>query len=135
MVQQDMVVKECCNMHMMSTHFRDNLQRSLFDWDSQPLMFDDGASTSITNDLQDFKTKPTPIMQKVKGIAGSVKVTYRRTVKWRIEDNNNIIHTYIIPNTYYIAAAQQESYHHNISLNRCKITSHMWKEWGAQLQA
>ena len=48
-------------MHMMSTHFRDNLQRSSFDLDSQPLMFDDGASTSITNDLQDFMTKPTPI--------------------------------------------------------------------------
>ena len=37
-------------MHMMSTHFRDNLQRSLIDLDSQPLMFDDGASASITND-------------------------------------------------------------------------------------
>ena len=73
--------------------------------DSQPLMFDDGASTSITNDLQDFMIKPTPITRKVKGIAGSGKATYRGTVKWKIEDDNNIIHMFIIPNTYYIAAA------------------------------
>ena len=92
-------------MHTMSTHFRDNLQRSLFDLGSQPLMFDDGASASISNDLWDFLTRPTPITRKVKGIAGSVKATYHRTVKWKIEDNNNIIHTFIIPNTYYITAA------------------------------
>ena len=54
--------KECCNMHMMSTHCRDNLQRSSFDLDSQPLMFDDGASASIANDLQDFMTKPASMM-------------------------------------------------------------------------
>ena len=51
-----------CNMHMMSTHFKNNLWRNSFDSDSHPLMFDDGASTSITNDLQDFVIKPTPIM-------------------------------------------------------------------------
>ena len=50
-----------CNMHRMSTHFKDNLQKNSFDSDSHPLMFDDGASTSITNDLQDFMQKPTPI--------------------------------------------------------------------------
>ena len=62
MAQQDMVIKGHCNMHMMSTHFKDNLQRNSFDLDSQPLMFNDGASISITNDLQDFVIKPTPIM-------------------------------------------------------------------------
>ena len=51
-------------MHMMSNVFRDNLQRSSFELDSQPLMFNDGASASITNDLQDFVTKPTSIMSK-----------------------------------------------------------------------
>ena len=60
--------KGCCNMHTMSSHFRNNLQRTSFDLDSQPLMFNDGASTSITNDLQDFVTQ-----QNVKGIAGSAK--------------------------------------------------------------
>ena len=48
-------------MHKMSTHFRDNLWKNSFDPDSHPLMFDDGASASITNDLQDFIWKPTPI--------------------------------------------------------------------------
>ena len=58
-----------CNMHTMSTHFKNNLWRNSFNLDSHPLMFDDGASTSITNDLQDFMMKPTPITRKVKGIA------------------------------------------------------------------
>ena len=46
-------------MHKMSTHFRDNLWKTSFDSDSHPLMFDDGASASIMNDLQDFIQKPT----------------------------------------------------------------------------
>ena len=49
-------------MHTMSTHFRSNLHRIPFDSDSQPLMFDDGASACITNDLWDFVTKPTAII-------------------------------------------------------------------------
>ena len=48
-------------MHRMSTHFKDNLWKNSFDSDSHPLMFDDGVSASITNDLQDFMRKPTPI--------------------------------------------------------------------------
>ena len=92
-------------MHIMSIHFKNSLQRDPFDLDSQPLMFDDGASASITNDLWDFVTRPTAITHKVKGIAGSAKATYCGTVKWKIEDDNNSIHTFVIPNTYYIAAA------------------------------
>ena len=45
--------------------------------------------------------RPTPITQKVKGIAGSAKATYCGTVKWKIEDDNNIVHMFTIPNTYY----------------------------------
>ena len=92
-------------MHMMSTHFRNSLQRVPFDSDSQPLMFDDGVFASITNDSQDFVTRPTAITCKVRWIAGSAKATYCGTVKWKIEDDNNIIHTFVIPNTYYITAA------------------------------
>ena len=99
------LAKGHCNMHMMSTHFQNNLQRNSFDLDSHPLMFDGGASTSITNDLQDFMIRQTLIRRKVKGIAGSAKATYRGTVKWKIEDDNNIVHMFTIPNTYYTANA------------------------------
>ena len=92
-------------MHNMSMHFRDNLWQNSFDSDSHPLMFDDGASASITNDLQDFIRKPTPITRKVKGIAGSTEATYHGTVKWKIEDDDNMVHTFTIPNTYYITNA------------------------------
>ena len=50
-------------------------------------------------------TKPRAIMQKVNGIAGSAKATYHDTVKWKIEDGNNIIHTFVISNKYYITAS------------------------------
>ena len=68
-------------------------------------MFDDGASASITNDLQDFMRRLTPITQKVKGIVGSAEAMYCGTVKWKIEDDNNIVHMFTIPNTYYITNA------------------------------
>ena len=94
-----------CNMHKVLMHFKNNLQKNAADLDSHPLMFDDGASTSITNDLQDFVRRPTVITRKVKGIVGSAEATYCGTVKWKIEDDNNIVHTFTIPNTYYIANA------------------------------
>ena len=55
------LLKGHCNMHRMSMYFKDNLRQNSFDSNSHPLTFDDGASTSITNDLQDFMRKPTPI--------------------------------------------------------------------------
>ena len=90
-------------MHNMSMHFRDNLWQKSFDSDSHPLMFDDGASAPIMNDLQDFIQKPTSITRKVKGIAGSAEAPYRGTVEWKIEDDDNMVHTFTIPNMYYIA--------------------------------
>ena len=41
----------------------------------------------------------------MKGIVGSAEATYRGTVKWKIEDDDNMVHTFTIPNTYYIANA------------------------------
>ena len=72
-----------CNMYKMSTHFKDNLRKNSFDSDSHPLMYDDGVSASIINDLQDFVRKPTLITRKVKGIVGSAEATYYGTVKWK----------------------------------------------------
>ena len=92
-------------MHRMLTHFKDNLQKNSFDSDPHPLMFDHGVSASITNDLRDFMRKPTPIMRKVNGVAGSAEVTYCGTVKWKIEYDNNMVHMFTIPNTCYITNA------------------------------
>ena len=92
-------------MRTIPMHFINSLWRNSFDSDSHPLMFDDGASPSFTNDLQDLLMKPSLIMQKVKGISGSAKGMYCGTVKWKIEDDNNFIQTLTIPNIYYIANA------------------------------
>ena len=74
-------------------------------------------------------------MQKVKGIAGSAKATYCGTVKWKIEDDNNIVHMFTIPNTFYIAnaptrilspqhfAQQMQDHKPHVEGTRCTTTS------------
>ena len=68
-------------------------------------MFDDGVSASITNDLKDFVSTPSHIKHNVKGISGNAQATFRGTVKWQLEDNQEKIYELTIPNSYYIVAA------------------------------
>ena len=68
-------------------------------------MFDDGASTSITNDLGDFISTPTSIQCNVKGISSNAEVTFKGMVRWQLEDDQGTIHKLTIPNSYYIGAA------------------------------
>ena len=121
------------NMHRMSTHFKDNLQKNSFDSDSHPLMYDHGVSASITNDLRDFMMKLTPITRKVKGIAGSAEATYRGTVKRKIEDDNDMVHTTQYQIHITSPMHQQGSYHLNMLIlpNRCRTTNHIQKEQDA----
>ena len=52
-----------------------------------------------------MEIEQTLITRKVKGIAGSAEATYRGTVKWKIEDDDNMVHPFTIPNMYYIPNA------------------------------
>ena len=56
---------------------------------SYPIIWDSGASISITNDAKDFigKIKPFPDL-KVKGIANKMKAVGRGTVLWTVLDTN-----------------------------------------------
>ena len=93
----------CC-MHSMTTSFDKGLNTTTFDTDSSPIMFDDGASTSITNDLGDFISTPTSIQCNVKGISSNAEVTFKGMVRWQLEDDQGTIHKLTIPNSYYIGA-------------------------------
>ena len=95
----------CCHMHPMATSCDRSMRRALFDKDSHAIMFDDGVSASITNDLKDFVSTPSHIKHNVKGISGNAQATFRGTVKWQLEDNQGKIHELTIPNSYYIVAA------------------------------
>ena len=66
-------------------------------------MSDDGASVSIMNDLKDFITTPTLIKHNVEGIYGNAHVTFKGTVKWKLEDDQRKFHDLTIPNSYHIA--------------------------------
>ena len=76
-----------------------------FNTDSHSIMFDDGVSASIMNDLKDFTTTPTCIKCNIKGISRNAQVTFKGTVRWKLEDNQGKIHDLIISNSYYIVAA------------------------------
>ena len=94
-----------CQMHTMTTSFDRSLRKAPFDTDSHCIMFDNGASASIMNDLKNFITTPTCIKCNVKGISGNAQATFRGRVKWQLEDNQGKLHELTIPNSYYIVAA------------------------------
>ena len=81
------------------------MRRAPFDTDSHSIMFDDGASASITNHLNDFISTPTHIKHNVKWISGNAQATYRGTEKWQLEDDQGKVHELTIPNSYYIVTA------------------------------
>ena len=53
-----------------------NAPSGSFDSDSQVLMLDDGASTCITNNMNDFTEPPKRVDRKVKGIKGHAQATH-----------------------------------------------------------
>ena len=72
-----------------------------YDSDSYILAIDNCSSRCITNNLSDYISKPQKVEVKVRGIAGTVSATYKGTVRWKIEDDAGVTHTWLIPDTYY----------------------------------
>ena len=79
--------------------------RSQFDSDSKPLMLDDGASASITNDLNDIIHPPKQVNHKVRGIKGHANGTHLGMICWHIEDDMGRMHAIVINSTYLIPDA------------------------------
>jgi hypothetical protein len=76
-----------------------------FDSDSYQIMVDNGASYSISNNLDDFIEPPTKIGPKIKGFAGSQTRSLIGTVQWHITDDEGTTHSIILPNTSYVPNA------------------------------
>ena len=66
------------NLTVMTTMWANerNAPSGSFDSDSQVLMLDDGASTCITNNMNDFTEPPKRVDRKVKGIKGHAQATH-----------------------------------------------------------
>ena len=78
-------------------------QTTRFDSDSVTIHVDNCASRCITNSLQDFVKPPQKVIGRVKGMGGDkVAVTAVGTVRWRIDDEEGISHSFLIPGSLYI---------------------------------
>ncbi len=77
-----------------------------FDSDSFPIMVDNGASYSISNDLKDSITPPTRLGPKIQGFAGSSTTSLIGTVEWHVQCDNGLVHTITLPNTSNVPQAE-----------------------------
>lgn len=74
-----------------------------FDSDSVNIHVDNCASRCITNSLQDFVKPPQKVIGRVKGMGGDkVAVTAVGTIKWRVDDEDGMSHSFVIPGSLYI---------------------------------
>ena len=72
-----------------------------YDTDSYLIGIDNHASSSLTNDENDFvkgTVKQTKV--RVKGIKGKLLAAKVGTARWKIEDDDGKIHVILLPNTY-----------------------------------
>jgi hypothetical protein len=72
-----------------------------YDTDSFLIAVDNCCSKCITNSMSDYVGEPKRIDKQVRGIGGDVQVTYVGTVRWSIEDDDGMVHSFTIPETYY----------------------------------
>ncbi|CAB9508241.1 unknown protein [Seminavis robusta] len=75
-----------------------------YDTDSVLIAIDNCSSRCITNCMLDFIDVPVKVKVSVQGIGGSVTATYKGTVRWAIEDEEGMVHHFLIPDTYYNAS-------------------------------
>jgi len=88
-----------------SKHRKDPKDDLTFDSDSYQIMVDNGASYSISNNIDDFIEPPTKIGPKIQGFAGSLTTSLIGTVQWYITDDNGRTQSIILPNTSYVPTA------------------------------
>jgi hypothetical protein len=86
-------------------NYKENLT---FDSDSYPIMVDNRASYSITNDLRDFIERPVQKGIKINGFDGSKPPARTGTVQWKILDDDGKPHTFTLLGTNYVPTAETQ---------------------------
>ena len=78
-----------------------------FDTDSQVVGIDNRCSACITNIRSDIPGEIVACHRSIRGFGGTkVLNVWMGTIKWDIEDDEGVIHTHIIPNSYYVPQGQ-----------------------------
>jgi len=80
--------------------------RMEFDTDSFDILIDDCCSNTLTNDIKDYIEPPVKSTVRVRGYNGSTNSTIVGTVKWKIKDDKGKVHSFILPNTYYLPSVE-----------------------------
>ena len=87
----------------MQDHISKHTTNTSFDTDSGPVGIDNRCSGCISNKSSDFDGKLRPVKRVIKGFGGSHTYTAMMgTIKWRVEDDSGKVHTFRIPNSYYV---------------------------------
>jgi hypothetical protein len=83
------------------TDKHDNSAR--FDTDSKAIGIDNRCSACISHDTTDFVGELRDSHRRIKGIGGILTSKIKTgTIKWSWEDDQGVIHDFIIPNSYYV---------------------------------
>jgi hypothetical protein len=78
-----------------------------FDTDSGILGIDNRCTACISPYLEDFETAPDETTAAIKGFGGSKTHGARKgTIVWRFADDLGAVHTFRIPNSYYVPQAE-----------------------------
>jgi hypothetical protein len=80
--------------------------RMEFDTDSFDILIDNCCSHTLTNDINDYIEPPVKSSVRVRGYNGSANSTMVGTVKWKIKDDNDKVHNFILPNSYYSSSVE-----------------------------
>lgn len=82
---------------------KDDSEAETFDVDSGPVGIDNRASACMSHIIQDFVGPVTSTNRVVKGFGGTrVSNIKKGTIRWKLEDDRGMVHTFLIPNSYYV---------------------------------
>ena len=87
----------------MQAHMSKHTTNASFDTDSGPRGIDNRCRGCMSNKSSKFDGELLPVKQFIKDFGGSR--TYNvmvGTIKWKVEEDSGKVHTFRIPNSYYV---------------------------------
>ena len=86
-------------------HTNDTIGMMSFYPDSVEIGIDTLSTYCLTNDMDDFTSKPIRCTGNVMGInSTSASISYNGTATYKVVDGNGMVHDWIIPEIYYCAS-------------------------------
>ena len=87
----------------MQTTAGKHVHNTVFDTDSGPVGIDNRCTACISHVIQDFESSPQPTGRTISGFGGTkTSNVFIGTIKWKFADDNGMVHTFRIPNSFYV---------------------------------